>query len=489
MAFGFSPKHEQTVELDNLTKEEFLVIATEAVKQLEWNLSSISVKGFIAYTKLSMSSYGEELKITINENIATINSVSTGSQLFDWGKNKKNINAFTSTFQSIKSKFTKEELSLKYEKLEPILNANHEDILNQAPLSTKEKITGFFSVFKPIHGYFITPIIMNLNILVFAVMVLSGVNIFMPENEELLNWGANFRPTTLDGEWWRLFTCCFLHIGIFHLLMNMYALVSIGILLEPLLGKTKYLFAYIASGIIASLSSLAWNEQIISAGASGAIFGIYGVFLALLTTNHIEKAARESMRTSTLIFVGYNLLNGLKPGIDNAAHIGGLLSGMAIGYLFLPSLKQNASNKLTGISISAICGLVIVAVIIVFNNVSNDIGKYQESMKEFVALEEKALAVYKLPENSSNEKIINALNNQGISNWENCKKIISASQNLDLPEDIKERNKALLIYCDMRIECYHLIYKAISEDTDEYRSLIDTSNAKIERLINSLSQQ
>ena len=488
MAFGFLPKHEQTIELENLTKEEFLVISTEVIKQLEFNLSYISESGFIAYTKFSMSSYGEELKITINENTATVNSVSTSSQLFDWGKNKRNLNAFISTFQEIKSSFTKEQLSIKYQDLVPNLSASHEDILNQAPLSTKEKITGFFSIFKPMQGYTITPIIMNLNILVFAVMVISGVNIFIPENEQLLNWGANFRPITLDGEWWRLFTCCFLHIGIFHLLMNMYALVSIGILLEPLLGKTRYLVAYIASGIIASLSSLAWNEQIISAGASGAIFGMYGVFLALLTTNHIEKAARESMRTSTLIFVGYNLLNGLKPGIDNAAHIGGLLSGMAIGYLFLPSLKQNTSNKLTGISISAICVAVIGAVIIVFNTVSNDIGKYQESMKEFVVLEEKALAVYRLPENSSNEIILDALNNQGITNWGNCKKIIIAAQNLDLPDDVKERNKSLLMYCDMRIECYQLIDKAIVENTDQYRAMIDSSNAKIERLVSSLSK-
>ncbi len=248
MAFGFSPKHEQIIELENLTKEDILVISTEVIKKLEWNLSYTSEKGLIAYTKLSMSSYGEELKITIIENTATVNSVSTGSQLFDWGKNKRNVNAFISTFLEIKNIFTKEQLSIKYQDLTPNLSASHEDIFNQAPLSTKEKITGFFSIFKPMQGYTITPIVMNLNILVFAIMVISGVNIFVPESEQLLNWGANFRPITLDGQWWRLFTCCFLHIGVFHLLMNMYALVSIGILLEPLLGKTRYLVSCIYNG-------------------------------------------------------------------------------------------------------------------------------------------------------------------------------------------------------------------------------------------------
>ena len=79
-------------------------------------------------------------------------------------------------------------------------------------------------------------------------MAINGVNIMLPDNGSLLNWGANFRPMTLDGQWWRLLTNCFLHIGIFHLLMNMYALLYIGVLLEPLLGRTRFLSAYLLTG-------------------------------------------------------------------------------------------------------------------------------------------------------------------------------------------------------------------------------------------------
>lgn len=488
MAVGFSPKHEQIIELENLSKNEFIVIAQEVVKQLEWKPSYICETGFIAYTKFSMSSYGEELKVNIEGNTATIKSECAGSQMFDWGKNKDNVENFISRFNDIKNSFTKEELEEKYKELSLSFSPVDEDILNTAPLNTKQKITSFFSIFIPTEGYTITPIILNLNILVFAVMAIMGVSIFEPENQDILNWGGNFRPTTLAGEWWRLFTCCFIHIGIFHLLMNMYALVSIGVLLEPLMGKTRFLFAYVATGIIASLSSLGWNELIISAGASGAIFGMYGMFLALLTTNHIEKSARDAMRTSTIIFVGYNLLNGLKPGIDNAAHIGGLLSGMAIGYAFLPSLKQPNSKNIKSISIGAITVAVVVAIIIVFNSVSNDIGKYQEKMAEFTALEEKAVKVYSLPETATNEEILNSLNNDGLKNWEKCMALISEIQTYDLPADIQERNKALKTYCEMRIECYQLIEKAITENTDQYQPMIDSCNVRIERLINSLQQ-
>lgn len=488
MAFGFSPKHEETIELNDLSKEAFFVIANEVIKKLEWNLSYISEAGFIAYTKFSMSSYGEELKVSINENIVTIKSECTGSQMFDWGKNKDNVETFISGIKENKNAFTKEELEEKYKELSTNFSPAEEDVLNTAPLSTKQKITNFFSLFIPSEGYTITPIIVNLNILVFIVMVISGVGFFQPENQDLLNWGANFRPSTLDGQWWRLFTCCFLHIGVFHLFMNMYALVSIGVLLEPLMGKSRFLFAYIATGIVASLTSLAWNDLIISAGASGAIFGMYGVFLALLTTNHIEKGARDAMRTSTLIFVGYNLLNGLKPGIDNAAHIGGLLSGMAIGYAFLPSLKQTDSKNIKSITIAGITLAVVASIIIVFKTVSNDVGKYQEKMTEFVSLEEKALTVFTLPETASNEEILNALTTGGITNWEKCKALVTEAESFDLPDELKERNKALKAYCELRIESYQLIEKAIKEDTDQYRTMIDSCNVRIERLIKSLQQ-
>ena len=103
MAVGFSPKHEQTIELDNLSKEDFITIAQEVIKQLEWKSSYICETGFIAYTKFSMSSYGEELKVNIEGNTATVKSECTGSQMFDWGKNKDNVENFLSGFNDIKN--------------------------------------------------------------------------------------------------------------------------------------------------------------------------------------------------------------------------------------------------------------------------------------------------------------------------------------------------------------------------------------------------
>lgn len=157
MAFGLSPKHEQTIEITDLTNEEFIVIALEVVKKLEWNSSYISEKGFIAYTKFSMSSYGEELKVTINERVVNVKSECTGSQLMDWGKNKGNVENFIATFNEIKNSFSKDQLLEKISEIKQNFVPAEQDVLSQAPLNTKEKITGFFSIFKPTEGFFVTP--------------------------------------------------------------------------------------------------------------------------------------------------------------------------------------------------------------------------------------------------------------------------------------------------------------------------------------------
>ena len=109
-------------------------------------------------------------------------------------------------------------------------------------------------------------------------------------------------------------------------------------------------------------------------------------------------------------------------------------------------------------------------------------------MGEFTLLEEKALEVYSLPQTASNEEILNALTTGGIKNWEKCKAIVSEAESFDLPDELKERNKALKAYCELRIESYQLIEKAITEDTDQYRTMIDSCNVRIERLIKSLQQ-
>lgn len=489
MAFGFSPKHVQDYQLDNLDKEHFLVFAIEAAFKLDWNVSFVSETGFIAYTKFSWSSWSEEVTVKIDNGVANIKSECTGSQLMDWGKNKKNVEALLSKLEEVKVSLTQEEIETKLTDLRQGYAAKDDDILSKPPSTTKEKITDFFSIFKPTEGYFVSPILININLLVFILMLISGVHILLPDNQDLLNWGANFRPMTLEGQWWRLFTACFLHIGILHLLLNMYALLYIGLLLEPYLGKTRFLAAYLISGIAASMTSLWWHDLTISAGASGAIFGMYGVFLALLTTNLLDKSVKKALLTSIAVFVGYNILNGLKPnsGIDNAAHIGGLISGLIIGYAFVSSLKQFENKAIKFSTIGVLTIALLISSFTVYKALPNDIGQYEKEMERFVSMESMALEVYSLPEGTPNEKILSEIKDRGLYYWNENIKLIDSFKELDLPLLIRVRNSKLKEYCELRVKSYELIYKAINEDTDKYQNEIEEYNNKIELIISELT--
>jgi rhomboid protease GluP len=211
------------------------------------------------------------------------------------------------------------------------------DTKTQKPLSLKESLAWII----PRQGFFATPVIIYLNVLVFLAMVLSGLGLVNFNAGDLLSWGANYGPYISDGQWWRLLTAIFVHAGIMHLLLNMYGLLFVGLFLEPVLGSWRFALYYLASGLIASIASLKIHPDIVGVGASGAIFGMYGVFLACLLTGVFPPGMKKAFLLSTLIFVGANLVMGLSGNTDNAAHIGGLVSGFLIGFFFsrkLPNL-------------------------------------------------------------------------------------------------------------------------------------------------------
>jgi rhomboid protease GluP len=174
----------------------------------------------------------------------------------------------------------------------------------------------------------------GVNVAVFLAMALAGAGVVNLNPEVHVRWGSNFGLRTLDGEWWRLGTSMFVHFGILHLLLNMWVLRLYGALAERLFGSAHFLALYLLSGIAASLTSLWWHPEVNSAGASGAIFGMFGGLLAFVVQrkNRVPVSLMTAHRNSMLAFIGYNLLFGfIYPGIDNAAHLGGLLSGFLLG--------------------------------------------------------------------------------------------------------------------------------------------------------------
>jgi rhomboid protease GluP len=173
-----------------------------------------------------------------------------------------------------------------------------------------------------------------INVAVFAAMTLTGVSPFAPSSAELLKWGGNIGTLSLGAQPWRLLTANYVHAGIIHLGFNMWCLWNLGLLAERIFDPWTYILIYTASGAAGSLASAWGHPMIVGVGASGAIFGLAGALIAALYFGRlpIPAGALRGTIKSLLSFAGYNLLFGaVVPGIDNLAHIGGFLAGLALG--------------------------------------------------------------------------------------------------------------------------------------------------------------
>ena len=208
------------------------------------------------------------------------------------------------------------------------------------------KANDIFKKKKPI----ITYSLIFINILVFILMYILGNGSY--DVSTLLNFGALNSTLVKNGEIYRLLTCSFIHIGLIHLFFNMYALYIIGPQLESFYGKIKFLIIYLFSAIIGSLFSSIFTTGV-SAGASGAIFGLFG---SLLYFGYHYRVYLESVIRSQIIpLLLFNFILGfMLKGIDISAHIGGLVGGIIISMALGVKYKSSKSEKINGVIISLI---------------------------------------------------------------------------------------------------------------------------------------
>ena len=189
----------------------------------------------------------------------------------------------------------------------------------------------------------VVPAIILLNAAIYAAMVIGTSTGLMPDSLAMVEWGGNFGPLTRSGEWWRIVTSMFLHYGIVHLAVNMWVLWDIGRLVERIVGPAGFAVAYLLTGFFGGVASVVWNEQVVSAGASGAVFGVFGVLLGFMAF-HRESIPRQVIRahrTTALAFLILNLVLGFSvKWIDNAAHLGGFGAGVLAGLILSRAVTE-----------------------------------------------------------------------------------------------------------------------------------------------------
>ena len=198
---------------------------------------------------------------------------------------------------------------------------------------------------------YITIALIAVNILYFLFLELHGST--ETDMEMMLKYGASFEPLIVEEhQYYRLLTACFMHFGMAHLANNMLVLFVIGGKLERALGHVRYLIFYLLAGVLANLFSLFWHihtqEFLVSAGASGAVFGVVGGLMWAVIRNRgrLEDLSLQQLVIMLLLSVYLGLSEG---GVDNAAHIGGVISGFLLAIpLYRPAISRNPYSHLWG---------------------------------------------------------------------------------------------------------------------------------------------
>ncbi len=494
----FSDSYTREYPLQNLSEEHFLVLANETVIKFDWKVPSISRAGLLVYPEPSEGVTLCKIRVTLNESKAVFLCELSGDFSIQSGIAQKYVNDFIQEIENSKQVYSSEKLDEMYYSLEQSYTGfdHHSDGLwvnepdsAQGNVKKVPFIKALSTVLIPKQGYVVTPILIHLNITVFILMALSGANILSPDGSIMVQWGANFRPLTLSGEPWRLITCCFLHFGILHLLMNLYALVYIGALSEGILGKAQFLSAYLLGGIASSTVSLWWHLDSVSAGASGAIFCMFGVFLALLSTDLIDKSTQKKVFYNLLLLVGLNFLLGLKAGIDNAAHFGGFVSGVIIGYAYVPGMRESAEKNDKYAAMGILSVVVLLFSIIMYKGLPNDFPKYEKAMNAFVDFEQNGLSFYRLSDYSSKELLLLNLDQASIPAWQRAKEVLDGTDTLEISEALHNNADALKEYCDIRIKTLNLIRQKIDEETTKYDSQIKEYHNQLEKLFTAYKKR
>lgn len=266
---------------------------------------------------------GDNVSIIDNKNIETIKI----DGLDDFKKNK-----------FVKEFFPKVKETDFNDKVDPVEFFKLTEDMNQNTMKKEKKLEKIFSPKKPV----VTYILIVLNLMVFLYGVLHG-------NDELINMFGNNYELVQNGEFYRLFTCMFVHADILHILFNMIALYSIGPVVERYYGKSKFLLIYLVSGLLGSIfSGVFMTADSISIGASGAIFGLLGSICYF--TYYYRATLQGILRGSIMPVIIINLVIGfLSTSIDLSAHIGGLIGGILISMAIGIGDKHRKSDQINGL--------------------------------------------------------------------------------------------------------------------------------------------
>lgn len=376
MSLGFPPQHIVVTDTTGLDQNTILSLAVATCTALNWKVTVLNPAGLKAVTPVEQQAWNEAFYLVLQGTDMELRSVSLGRQVIDLGRNKQHIDRFLDTFYELKAEISPGQLAEGAIHVADTLEGVRPMPLQLSRIADDPAFLKFLLLFVPGRRYVATPLLIYLNIVVFLFGWMLSILNGDPRGDWIAPLAANHRAHTMSGQWWRLITCIFIHANTVHLLSNVLALTFIGLLLEPYLGYRRLFLAFMLTGICASTVSVLWHLYDSSIGASGAIFGLYGVFIGMLFMNKNLVYGRKSLVPGLLFFIFYSLYNGLAEGIDNAAHVGGLVSGFFWGIAITPVFRQGVRASLTWLYLSGPSLILLSAVTLALRQGRNPVDQY-----------------------------------------------------------------------------------------------------------------
>lgn len=332
-----------------------------------------------------------------------------------------------------------------------------------------------------------TTIIITLCYIYFIAMMVMGYNIFNPNIDGIVRFGANVRSYTLDGQLWRLVTTLFVHSNMMQILTDLLLLLAIGYAVEPLVSKGRYLYALIFSGTIAGLVNISLFIGAFNIGMSTSCLGLIGLYLFIIISNkEVRKPSKKLLISGVLIFFSilyYFATGALSNIIFWIALFAGVFSGLT--FYLLDKFKQYKPLTIFG-HVTIVVFISLLSYVFV-NSSASQPDTYVKLMTEFSIAEQKALSVYRLPYTSSYNQKLREVNEIGIPNWKICIEKLNEIDKLDeLNPYVEKKNQLMKEYCKKRIEVYGYLAKAYESASTEYDQDIMQGTMDIQLQMNKI---
>jgi rhomboid protease GluP len=502
MNWGISPKKTATVPLGDFGVEKYLAIVFKACENLNWKVSYVNNDGLITYTPISWASFSEQITVIIKDNVAHIKTECVGYQifLFDFGKNEKNLELLIAEIEYV-GFHIKTDLDKGLQEFKNHFYQHPGISLSYTPLGAKEFFTHLGTIFIPKKNYLIVPwlIIINCFIFILQRLIIAAYSVALkishqqPSNsiEKVSDFSKTIfagieRDLVLHGEYWRLVAACFSHVSLTHLFSNMIFLAYIGSIIEGRVGKWNFLGLYILTGICASIASIAYRYEGMGVGASGAIMGLFGVFLAYLSTSFFDKNARRAFLISTILICVLVLIPKSGP-VDNAAHLGGFVSGYFIGLFSFWAYSKTEKNQqylIRGLSYTL---FIAMAVSLLAFIPRYDLPKFRESKSE-IQNNLSAISAYFYSEEYrgiSRQQKITLLEQKALPLIRTNRILLKEVRKVSIPSEEQKEANLYFDFYDKKLKIYELLYKEYKTENSNYRKEIE----KLTEEIRNLSQQ